>query len=63
MSVTEKKLSPAELHTLEVIADRGCTESVKRGHLEKLSRLELIEPCPEGVCMTGKGQSILVEKT
>jgi hypothetical protein len=52
-------LSTAERKTLETIADRDRTDSVKRGHLEKLSRLDLIEPCAEGVCLSARGKKIL----
>jgi hypothetical protein len=52
-------LSTAEISTLETIADRDSTGGVSRTHLEKLSRLDLIEPCPEGVCMTQKGRTVL----
>lgn len=52
-------LKSAELETLKIVADRTCTGTISRLHLEKLSRLDLIEPCPEGVCMTTKGKEIL----
>lgn len=52
-------LSTAELNTLEVIANPERADSISRSHLEKLSRLDLIEPCPQGVCMTLKGKKIL----
>jgi hypothetical protein len=52
-------LKPEELNTLEIIANPDCTDSLKRGHLEKLSRLDLIEPCSEGVCMTARGRQVL----
>jgi hypothetical protein len=52
-------LSQTERATLEVLADRARTGDIPRGHLEKFSRLDLIEPCPEGVCMTLKGRKAL----
>ena len=52
-------ITAAERQTLEILADPRRTENVRRGHLEKFSRLELIEPCPEGVCMTLAGKRIL----
>jgi hypothetical protein len=52
-------LSTAELTTLEILSDRDRCERVSRTHLEKLSRLDLIEPCPEGVCLSSKGKQIL----
>lgn len=51
-------ISAAERQVLEVIA-RDSTPDVPRSHLEKFSRLDLIEPCPQGVCMTLKGKDIL----
>lgn len=55
-------LSAAEMNTLEILNNPERAEAPSRSHLEKLSRLDLIEPCPEGVCMTPKGQAILVSK-
>ena len=60
MSVTSQ-LSNSELKTLETIAVRDCDSHIPRIHLEKLSRLDLIEPCPQGVCLTLVGKKILVE--
>lgn len=54
-------LNTAELHTLEIIAKRDQSVAPSRSHLEKLSRLDLIEPCPQGVCLTGNGQKILFQ--
>lgn len=54
------QLSNAELKTLETISKKDSAESVSRSHLEKLSRLDLIEPCAEGICLTGVGKKILV---
>ncbi len=52
-------LHTAELQTLEIIAKRDQSVAPSRSHLEKLARLDLIEPCPEGVCLTSNGQQIL----
>ena len=52
-------LSNAERSTLETVARDARNGGVPRGHLEKLSRLDLIEPCPQGICMTLKGKEIL----
>ena len=52
-------LSTAELQTLRAVNDRDSCERVSRTHLEKLARLDLIEPCPSGVCVTGTGQKFL----
>ena len=56
------QLSTAELQTLEAISDKDSAgHHIPRGHLEKLSRLDLIEPCSEGICLTGVGKKILVK--
>lgn len=55
-------LSAQELETLKTIAKRDQDNTPSRSHLEKLSRLDLIEPCPEGVCMTSLGREVLVKK-
>jgi len=52
-------LSTAELQTLRAVNDRESCEPISRSHLEKLSRLDLIEPCDQGVCLSTKGQKIL----
>lgn len=54
------QLSTAELQTLETISNKECDGTISRSHLEKLSRLDLIEPCAEGICLTGVGKKILV---
>lgn len=59
MGASMKNLSPAELATLKTIARRDQDNTPPRSHLEKLSRLDLIEPCPEGVCMTDTGRAVL----
>lgn len=55
------QLSAAELQTLEAISTRDHESDIKRSHLERLSRLDLIEPCSEGICLTGVGKKILVK--
>lgn len=52
-------LSTSELQTLKAVNDRESCEPVSRRHLEKLSRLDLIEPCDEGLCLSSKGQQVL----
>ncbi len=52
-------LSTAEIQTLKAVNDRDSCEPISRTHLEKLARLDLIEPCPSGVCLTGQGQKFL----
>jgi len=52
-------LNTAELQTLRAVNDPDCVERVSRTHLEKLARLDLIEPCPAGVCVSPKGRQIL----
>ncbi|MEZ0261331.1 MAG: hypothetical protein ACAH80_10000 [Alphaproteobacteria bacterium] len=52
-------LSTAELQTLRAVNDPESCDRVSRTHLEKLARLDLIEPCPQGVCVTGQGQKFL----
>lgn len=53
-------LNAAEMKTLKILSDRESADRVPRAHLEKLSRLDLVEPCPEGVCMTLRGKEILI---
>ena len=54
-----KALSRDELSTLSAIADPSCTSKISRSHLEKLSRLELIEPTCIGVTISLRGKEIL----
>lgn len=54
-------LSSDELNSLRVVATPGSYDPLPRTHLEKLSRLDLIEPCDAGVCLSRKGQQILVK--
>lgn len=53
-------LSQAELHTLAVIANPDCCDAMPRGHLEKLSRLDLIEPAAAGLRLSPRGRQILI---
>ena len=55
-------LSTDELQSLRILATPDAFDPVPRNHLEKLSRLDLIEPCPKGVCLTGRGREILVKR-
>ena len=52
-------LTSAELRTLEIIADPDCCDAMPRGHLEKLYRLDLIEPAAFGPALSRKGRSLL----
>ena len=52
-------LSSAELQTLEVIANKERADYIPRGHLEKLSRLDLIEPAKASVKLSLRGKKIL----
>ena len=53
-------LSLAELNTLATIGNPDSCDAMPRTHLEKLYRLELIEPGRYGVALSRKGQEILV---
>ena len=52
-------LSTAELQTLETLARKDYERDVPRLHLEKLSRLDLIEPVGCSVTLSLKGKEIL----
>jgi hypothetical protein len=52
-------LNTAELQTLRAVNDPDSCDRVSRTHLEKLARLDLIEPCPSGVCVSVKGKQVL----
>jgi len=56
----QTQLSTAELQTLAAISTRDHSEDIPRVHLEKLSRLDLIEPGTAGIRLTGVGKKILV---
>ena len=53
------QLSTAELQTLESLSSNNCADNISRGHLEKLSRLDLIEPMGCNVAVSIKGKEIL----
>lgn len=53
-------LSAAELKTLSVVADPECCDDMPRIHLEKLYRLDLIEPAATGPAVSRRGQEILL---
>ena len=55
-------LKNEELKTLEIIADRSRTDAVPRVHLEKLLRLDLIEPGYARVELSTKGKEILFKR-
>lgn len=55
-------LSTSELNTLSIIADTACRDRLSRAHLEKLSRLDLIEPGLAGPALSPKGREILVKR-
>ncbi len=52
-------LSSAELKTLAVVADPECCDNMPRIHLEKLYRLDLIEPAACGPALSRRGQEVL----
>lgn len=53
-------LSREEIATLQAIANPANIFTPPRSHLEKLSRLDLIEPCGHGVRLSIRGEAILV---
>lgn len=53
------QLSTAEWQTLEAIADADQTSALSRLHLEKLFRLDLIEPAGCSVMLTLRGKETL----
>ncbi|MDE2337365.1 MAG: hypothetical protein KGL10_08630 [Alphaproteobacteria bacterium] len=56
----QTQLSTAELQTLAALSSRDRGADIPRLHLEKLLRLDLIEPARGGICLTGVGKEILV---
>jgi hypothetical protein len=56
------QLSTSEIKTLETISNPASVDSVPRGHLERLSRLDLIEPSQDGVSLSSKGKQVLSNK-
>ncbi|HEX2751865.1 MAG TPA: hypothetical protein VHP34_01915 [Alphaproteobacteria bacterium] len=52
-------LSTAELNTLASINNPESGDAISRGHLEKLYRLDLIEPGRCGPALSSKGKEIL----
>lgn len=59
--MTAIALSSDELNSLRVLATPESYDPVPRVHLERLSRLDLIEPGVSGVCVSPKGRQILVK--
>ncbi len=55
-------LSSAELNTLATISNPESCDAMPRGHLEKLYRLDLIEPGRCGPALSSKGQEILFSR-
>jgi hypothetical protein len=55
-------LSSAELQTLSTVANPDSCEAMPRGHLEKLYRLDLIEPGQAGPALSSKGREILFNR-
>jgi hypothetical protein len=53
------RLSSAELQTLASISSEDRAAPIPRGHLEKLSRLDLIEPEGCNVSLSLRGREIL----
>jgi hypothetical protein len=53
------QLSSSELQTLEVLSSNDRADPIPRGHLEKLLRLDLIEPTGCRVSLSLKGKEIL----
>ena len=56
------QLDPSELQTLKIISNPARDGHMPRVHLEKLLRLDLIEPSPRGVAVSTRGREILVAK-
>lgn len=52
-------LNASEIKSLHIIADPEAQDTPPRVHMEKLSRLNLIEPCSQGVCLSPRGQQVL----
>jgi hypothetical protein len=52
-------LNAAEIKSLHIIASQDTHDTPPRVHMEKLSRLDLIEPCAQGVCLSPRGQQVL----
>jgi hypothetical protein len=52
-------LTSSELNTLHVIADPNSCDAMPRAHLEKFSRLALIEPASCGVALSPLGREML----
>lgn len=57
-----QNLSTAELKTLSLIDNPESCDAISRGHLEKLYRLDLIEPGRCGPALSSKGKEILFSR-
>jgi len=55
-------LTSAELKTLSIIGNPECCDAMPRNHLEKLYRLDLIEPGNCGPALSTKGREILFRR-
>jgi hypothetical protein len=55
------QLDASELQTLKIISNPARDGYMPRVHLEKLLRLDLIEPSPKGVAVSMRGREILVK--
>lgn len=55
-------LSSAEMQTLSTVANPESCDALPRGHLEKLYRLDLIEPGNNGPALSIKGREILFSR-
>ena len=55
----QTRLSTSEIETLKVIYNDNKEDYIPRIHLEKLSRLDLIEPVGCNVKLSFKGQELL----
>ncbi len=55
-------LTSSEIHTLGVIADPNSCDAMPHAHLEKLSRLALIEAGKCGVALSSLGREILTRQ-
>lgn len=55
-------LTSAEMQTLNTVANPESCDALPRNHLEKLYRLDLIEPGHCGPALSNKGRDILFRR-
>ncbi|MDY0009671.1 MAG: hypothetical protein RBS08_08190 [Bdellovibrionales bacterium] len=55
-------LTSAEMQTLTTVANPESCDALPRNHLEKLYRLDLIEPGNCGPALSNKGRDILFRR-